>query len=69
MKVESIKINVSEMIVMGGFENKPRAVRAFSSVNGFISFINLVFVGSNMQSRPPTFFNINNFKLQEAHFC
>ncbi len=68
MDTKTLKICVSDKTIMGGFEpnKKPRVVRVFFTIKRILGFINSIFVGSNIMSRPPTFSNNNLLNLETS---
>lgn len=57
MEVETLKICVSDYVIMGKVEkpDRPRIARKIPVIKRIFEILNIMFVGSNILSRPPTY--------------
>ena len=66
MLPKTLKICVRDIVTMGSIKSKPRVIRNTPFVKSVFEVLNIVFVGCNILSRPPTFLNTNIFQLQAS---
>lgn len=70
METKTLKIFVSDSVgvcdTIPTKKKKPMVVRDFPFFRRVFCFINVVFIGSNIESRPPTFSFKSNLALSQV---